>query len=253
MVLPRVAGGYKALRQVALQTLQAAAEHPRPLLVLGGPTGSGKTVLLRRFAAGIDLEELARHRGSAFGSHAQPQPSQTTFENALACALLAQWRGAHAATLYEDEGHMIGRSVLPEPLFQRLKRGALIIVDVPRAERARHIRGEYVDAPLAQLQRAGEPAPHRTLATLLAASLGRVQRRLGGQRHNLVLADLDAAFSHHARTGDPAAHQRWIDALLEHYYDPMYAYQLSKHQRPVVFQGDTAAVREFLTAALRPA
>ena len=140
--------------------------------------------------------------------------------------------------------------MVPEPLFKRLKSAALVIVDVPRGERALHIRHEYVDVPLAQLSRAGEAAPHRALATQLAASLRRVQRRLGGLRHDLVLADLDQAFAHHARTGETAVHERWIEALLEHYYDPMYAYQLTKRGQTVVFQGDTGAVAEFLTSLL---
>ena len=251
-VLPRVAGGYKALRQVALQTLQDAAGHPRQVLVLGGPTGSGKTALLREFAAAIDLEDLAKHRGSAFGGRTEPQPTQTTFENSLAHALLAQWRNDHAATLYEDESHLIGRTVLPEALFLRLKRSALVIVDVPLEERALHIRLEYVDEPLAHLIQAGAADPHEALAARLTASLGRVQRRLGGQRHDLVLHDLAAAFADHAQTGDPTAHRHWIEALLEHYYDPMYAYQQRNHGRSVTFRGDPRAVQDYLAAAVAP-
>ena len=253
VVLPRVVGGYKALRNVALQTLQNIAEHPRPLLVLGGHTGSGKTEMLRKFAASIDLEHLARHRGSAFGARDQPQPAQASFENGLACALLAQWRQNRAATLYEDEGRLIGRSVLPDALLQRLKQSALVIVEVPRAIRARHIRREYVDETLTQLQLRGDAAPHRTLADQLVAALARLQRRLGGLRHEQIRNALAAAFADHARSGDPSAHQHWIEALLEHYYDPMYTYQLGKQARDIVFRGDGAAVGEFITAALSDA
>ena len=36
-------------------------------MILGGLTGSGKTILLNRFPHSIDIEGLANHRGSAFG------------------------------------------------------------------------------------------------------------------------------------------------------------------------------------------
>jgi tRNA 2-selenouridine synthase len=36
------------------------------------------------------------------------------------------------------------------------------------------------------------------------------------------------AFDEQARSGDIDAHRGWIRRLLEEYYDPMYAYQLSQ-------------------------
>ena len=249
-VLPRIAGGYRALRHIAIATLTETATHPRKVLVLGGSTGSGKTVLLRTFASSIDLEALAQHRGSAFGGRAATQPSQTTFENALACAIQTQWHASHGATLYEDEGHLIGRSVVPTALLQRLKTSPLVIVEVPLQHRALHIRSEYVDQPLALLVAAGDPAPHRALAEQLATALAKVQRRLGGLRHDLIRADLDAAFALHERSSDGSGHSRWIEALLTHYYDPMYAYQLGKHEGRIVMRGNTEAVRTYLAHAL---
>jgi len=112
--VPRITGGYKALRHVAIDVLEGAEHHPRPVYVLGGPTGSGKTALLHLLGATIDLEGLAHHRGSAFGGHAQEQPTQTTFENSLACTLLRHWSEPWRATLYEDESRNIGRAAIPE-------------------------------------------------------------------------------------------------------------------------------------------
>src|SRR5512145_3233013 len=61
-------GGYKAYRRFVLETLSS----PRKLIILGGLTGSGKTDILKYLSeAGrqvIDLERLANHKGSAFGS-----------------------------------------------------------------------------------------------------------------------------------------------------------------------------------------
>jgi tRNA 2-selenouridine synthase len=72
-----IAGGYKAWRALVVKALY---ETPvaSPVVVLDGNTGSAKTeVLLRLGAMGmqvIDLEGLARHRGSLFGHMPGGQP-----------------------------------------------------------------------------------------------------------------------------------------------------------------------------------
>ncbi|HIE54665.1 MAG TPA: tRNA 2-selenouridine(34) synthase MnmH, partial [Chromatiaceae bacterium] len=76
---PRVKGGYKALRRYLLEELDRSITRLQPLVV-GGRTGAGKTILLKQLDHAIDLEGLAWHRGSAFGRHATPQPTQIDFE-----------------------------------------------------------------------------------------------------------------------------------------------------------------------------
>ena len=84
--------GYKAYRNLVLSTLDGPlTEHP--FLVLHGHTGSGKTELLEELEKTkelgiLNLEKLARHSGSAFGSLNQegPSHSQTQFENNLFAA-----------------------------------------------------------------------------------------------------------------------------------------------------------------------
>ena len=39
-----------------------------------------------------------------------------------------------------------------------------------------------------------------------------------------------------------AGHREWIAFLLEHYYDPMYEYQLQQRDGRVLFRGDREAV-----------
>jgi tRNA 2-selenouridine synthase len=78
-------GGYKAYRNWVLQQF----EKDYHFKIIGGYTGSGKTLLLHALAkenkATIDLEGLANHKGSALGALGQlPQPSQEMFENLLA-------------------------------------------------------------------------------------------------------------------------------------------------------------------------
>jgi tRNA 2-selenouridine synthase len=81
-------GGYKSYRQWVLQQL----DLPFQLVTLGGFTGSGKTEVLQQLRKHgkriIDLEHIASHKGSAFGSLGMaPQPSQEHFENLLVDAL----------------------------------------------------------------------------------------------------------------------------------------------------------------------
>ncbi len=83
---PLIVGGYKALRQAAIQATDDLVQ--RPIVLIGGCTGNGKTQLVCSRPDGIDLEGLAHHRGSSFGRTLQDQHPQATFENHLAVSLL---------------------------------------------------------------------------------------------------------------------------------------------------------------------
>jgi tRNA 2-selenouridine synthase len=83
-----IVGGYKAFRQWVIKQF----EKKYPLKLIGGYTGSGKTVILHELKKQqdvvIDLEDLAKHKGSAFGNIDMPaQPTQEMFENLFALEL----------------------------------------------------------------------------------------------------------------------------------------------------------------------
>ena len=68
-------GGYKSYRHFILDSLSVN----KKMIILGGLTGSGKTRILKYLNETghqvIDLEGLANHKGSAFGSLGQlPSP-----------------------------------------------------------------------------------------------------------------------------------------------------------------------------------
>lgn len=224
--VPRVAGGYKALRQFCLQALAT----PRQWLVLAGRAGSGKTHLVRDIPDHIDLEGLANHRGSAFGARATPQPTPINFENALAAALVQR---ADAATLaVEDESRNIGRLAVPQAVFAQMQTAPLVVVEVAREARIEQIVRDYVLAPDASAAR-------------LATALDKIERRLGGERHRQVREQMTAAFV----DGNPEAHRRWIGMLLDWYYDPMYDHQLAGKRHRIVCRGDAATVTAYLLEA----
>jgi tRNA 2-selenouridine synthase len=71
----------------------------------------------------------------------------------------------------------------------------------------------------------------------LQDDLGRIRKRLGGERYQRVSDLMAAAFAVQDESGDPALHGEWITVLLEEYYDPMYAYQLDQRAGEAVFRG----------------
>lgn len=232
----QITGGFKALRQAALNSIDQAGQQAN-WWVLGGRTGSGKTVLLQRLNQAIDLEGAAEHRGSAFGAQIQPQPTPVTFEFRLASAWLEQRskRQTQTTLVVEDESRAIGRLGLPTHWFQAMQGAPIALLEVPFDERVSNIAAEYAELPLSQGYAAKALHQHYENALL------RIKRRLGGQLWQDISQALAAGFTN----GD---HKPWIAMLLERYYDPMYDYQLAKKQSRVQVQGNAELVIEFLTA-----
>ncbi|MGE0622309.1 MAG: tRNA 2-selenouridine(34) synthase MnmH [Pseudomonadales bacterium] len=232
LTVPRVPGGFKALRHRCLEALEAAPGQV-PWLVLGGRTGTGKTVVLNAVPGHIDLEGLANHRGSAFGGRPEGQPPPVAFENALAVA----WLNHDAPTLIlEDESRTIGRLAIPPTWHAAMQQAPLVILEADVDARVRHIAREYVWEPLA----GGMAAV--TLEHRLADALDRIRRRLGGLRHAEISGLLHRGFEN-------GEHGPWIERLLGWYYDPMYDYQLEAKLERVVFRGTGEAVSRFLEEA----
>ena len=232
--LPRVAGGFKALRHFCLDTIEESATTRRFVLV-GGRTGSGKTRVVQAAPTHVDLEGLANHRGSAFGGLPTPQPPPATFENRLAVALLRLSPGG--PVVVEDESRTIGRLAVPAALHNAMQRAPIVLLDVDDSDRVDNIYREYV-------VEANDPEPHLTTA------LSRIERRLGGVRHRELAALMDTAFRADAsRRGE--AHRLWIRRLLAYYYDPMYDYQLAGKKDRVVMRGSPPEVAAYLESLRR--
>ena len=105
----------------------------------------------------IDLENLARHKGSAFGAIGQsiPQPSQEMFENLLAREL------TNVATDFdldtrnviwlEDESQRIGTVNIPEGFWRQMKSNELVFIDIPFEKRLDYIIQGYGKLDRSQL------------------------------------------------------------------------------------------------------
>lgn len=140
-------GGWKSWRRLVQQALYDAPLASR-LLVLDGNTGTAKTDLLARVAAAggqvIDLEGLARHRGSLFGLvPGDRQPSQKAFEGALALALARLDPGR--PVLIEAESNRIGALRLPPSLWRAMQEADRIEIEAPLEARAEWLVEAYAD------------------------------------------------------------------------------------------------------------
>ncbi|MCB1924176.1 MAG: tRNA 2-selenouridine(34) synthase MnmH [Gammaproteobacteria bacterium] len=243
---PRVRGGYKAMRRFLLDELARSAAVAQPI-VIGGRTGVGKTRFLAHYDAAIDLEKLAHHRGSAFGHHPQPQPSQIDFENALSVALMKRLAHDPGPILVEDESRNIGGRHIPEVLFSVMHEAPLVILEASDDERIAITLQEYVHDALGEFTALyGEQQGFERWSDYLANSMDRIRRRLGGDRHAHVRKLLDEAVLHHRSTGDVNPHCRWIGFLLHEYYDGMYSFQLDQKSQRIVFRGTRDQVADYL-------
>jgi tRNA 2-selenouridine synthase len=243
---PRVKGGYKALRNYLIGQLETAVQEVEPVIV-GGRTGAGKTLLIDQVDESIDLEGLAWHRGSAFGRHATPQPTQVDFENRLSIALLRHRRHKSNRLVLEDESKAIGSRHLPPSLYDKMSQSPLVILEATLEERVRNSIEEYVTRSLQEYQEQfGEERGFDAWADYARDSLRRISRRLGGLRHREMENELNAAIEAMRRGASHEVHASWITRLLTEYYDPMYDYQLEHKRDRVVFSGDMQAVLDYL-------
>ena len=243
--ITRLKGGYKAFRNfLILQTQRISAKTPT--LILGGRTGSGKTILLNKLENAIDLEGIANHRGSSFGGFAHAQPSQIDFENNLAYRLIQFEHKNFHTLVIEHESHNIGRTFIPKPVYNNFMQGKLIILETPIAIRAQITYEEYVVSAIQEYERIYADKGLQLWAENVKAGLKRIQKRLGNQLYTQLSYLFNETYSKHTQPEAKALYMEWITLLLERYYDPMYDYQIQKSSIPIVFQGDENAVLEFI-------
>ncbi len=191
-----VVGGYKAFRNWVL--VQFA--KPREINIVGGYTGSGKTILLqeleKRGEAIIDLEGIAGHRGSAFGRIGLPeQTSVEMFENKLALALEnIETKYTNKTIWIEDESQRIGAVSIPHAFWEKMRKSLVYFIDIPFEKRLAYIVETYGVLDRKEL----------------AAATIRIQKKLGGLETKTAIDyldndDLESCFS-----------------ILLKYYDKLY-------------------------------
>jgi tRNA 2-selenouridine synthase len=148
-------GGYKAYRQVALESFKS----PFKFRIIGGCTGSGKSEILRALAAKgeqiLDLEMLANHKGSAFGGLMQPaQPTTEQFQNDLFEEIIKL--DITKPIWIEDESIGIGRIFLPNDLWETMGTSPVVEVELDKENRIQRLVNEYGHADRGEFLQAME-------------------------------------------------------------------------------------------------
>lgn len=201
----KIKGGYKSFRNTIHQTF----ENPYQLVVLSGKTGSGKTeilhILKEKKEQTIDLEGLANHRGSAFGSLGMPeQPSTEMFENLLGLELLSL--NPNRKTWVENESRLIGTCFLPTAFWNNLSSAKIVNAMVDDQTRIIRLLEDYGHFPIEQLIERTEV----------------LRKKLGGQHANTAVEAL--------KSGDL---ELWLKTVLV-YYDKTYGYGEQKNKERVL-------------------
>jgi len=196
--------GYKAYRYYVRQLIA----QPYRLIILGGKTGSAKTDILlelKKTQQVIDLEGLANHKGSAFGSAVKDnirsndsQPTTETFENNLAFEISKL--DLNKIIWVENESRLIGRIHLPLPFLEKMKVANYVKIEIPISMRISYLAKNYGVLPIG----------------FLKASAKKIEKRLGGDRLKLFNSHLD---------NDQV--EQAVAVILD-YYDRSYEYACDK-------------------------
>jgi tRNA 2-selenouridine synthase len=204
-----IRGGYKSWRKLVVDALYDQP-FPCPVVVLDGNTGTAKTDILNRLPAEdvqvIDLEGLARHRGSLFGATG-PQPSQRWFEGRLALAIAAL--DPKRPVVVEAESSKIGNLRLPPKLWLAMTKAPRISIAAPLDARARYLTRAYGD-----------------LVTD-AARLDAILQSLRPSHPAETIAQWRAM-------ADSSAFVPLAAGLMQQHYDPRYAKHRSRRDEPVI-------------------
>ncbi len=246
----RLKGGYKAFRTYLMEETERSVEHFKAYII-GGRTGSGKTILLNRLGNAIDLEGLANHRGSSFGRKVVEQPTQIAFENALAYDLIQKLNKGFDTLVFEDEGKYIGSLYMPQTLSNFLSLAPLIILETTSKERIEITFDEYIVKAQESYKEIYADDFLQKWNESIQAAMSRIMRRLGGERYKVLCQIFDAALEEQKTFDSLEKYKVWISYLLVEYYDPMYDYQIEKNRERIIFRGSAQEIETFLEVHLK--
>ena len=214
----QLVGGYKEYRCYVRETLDAFTLKPR-LVVLWGLTCSGKTALLQKFPNALDLEGLAQHRGSLYGSIGLRPRSQKQFENLLLQRL--NTLNPKSYVFVEGESRKIGNIQIPLFLYTAMRNGVHVLVQRSMERRAEEAVKEYFKST-------------ENVQTIITITKS-LQKVISFKKKQQTVSLLEQG--------------NYVEAmklLLEFYYDPLYAHTLTKMQYAFEINNDEVhkAVRE---------
>jgi len=211
----RLTGGIRTYRKRVIQTLEQFELKPEPI-VLQGNTGTGKTAIIRQLQQegypAIDLEGMAKHRGSIFGHVGLRANNQKTFDSFLVTDLLKLQESPYI--LFEGESQRIGKVLVPQFLMSKKETTTQIVIQLPIEERVRHIIEDY------------RPSEHKLE---LISGFNYIKDRIHTPVAKEIMTYLETDQFDHA-----------VRLLLEHYYDPRYEHSMQINvQEKVIIEANT--------------
>jgi tRNA 2-selenouridine synthase len=219
-------GGYKSYRNYILEKLA----EKRNYILLGGLTGSGKTEILSYIKSlgqhVIDLEWIACHKGSAFGSLGQSsQPTSEHFANLLFHEI--EKTDKKKVVWLEDESKNIGTVFMPDQFCLNLLKSPLIAIIMNVETRIPRLVKEYASYPKEELIK----------------SITKISKRLGDVRTKEAIKELKE--SNFARA---------IEIILN-YYDKTYLFGLKGKPEELIhfIQTDTDEIETNVAKILNAA
>ena len=224
-------GGYKAYRRHVIDALDEATLPES--FVLRGLTGVGKTLVLReleRIRPGwtLDLEGHAQHRSSILGMVGLEPVGQKAFESDIATRLRAGFPGE--LVVYEGESRKVGDRIVPERVWDSLVAGKNLKLTTTVERRVEALREDYL---------AGDSATEALLERLPF-----IEERLGPVKWKGVLTGLL----------EDGRVDELVEALLEHYYDPLYLHSEKGREHDVTVDStDPAACAAEVSAWIEAA
>ena len=194
-------GGYKAYRNSFLEMLA----QPLELKIIGGPTGCGKTDILKALIEldeqVLDIEGLAHHKGSAFGALGQlEQPTTEQFINNIHHTFRSF--DLSKPVWCEGESFSTGKVSMPQQLFDLMQKANFVYLTIPTACRIERILKEYGEFPIPSL----------------IDAFKRIERRLGCDKTKLgieylndgnVSAAIEIALKYYDKGYGKSYSERW--------------------------------------------
>lgn len=199
----RLVDGYKGYRKYILEKTKEMI--PKKAIVIHGGTGVGKTEILYRLEEKgypvLDLEKIANHRGSVFGSLGQGEPhTQKTFDSLLFEELTKLQKEPYF--FVEAESRRIGRAIQPDELLQRLINGYHIQIVASNEKRVDRILAEYTE-------------PYQGTdwyQDKVSEAFSYISKRITNKK---ITSSIYQAI-------EEKDYALVVEFLLEHYYDPRY-------------------------------
>jgi tRNA 2-selenouridine synthase len=138
-------GGYREYRRAILSSFDTLPQRFK-YRVIAGPTGSGKSQILQALALKgqqvLDLEDLAKHKGSVLGSLVgQPQPAQKFFDTLVAEKLRSF--DPLKPVFVESESKKVGSCQVPDQLITAMRNSPCIVIQASTQTRVALLLGEY--------------------------------------------------------------------------------------------------------------